>query len=227
MFWAFFAFNGASSRHHDCIFLVNKPNAYLCKIILIMEGSLRIIGYHTCRASGGWHYIFENAPFISQSNSNQWLTQGYYFWTDSDYWAQNWGETSIRGGHAILRCIIEIDKAYLLDLVGSVGDQIKFYELLETYHNKLKKADPNAETPTVHAVLCALRLKAQENKAYFPYVAIKAADQKYEKFFHFTDKKKEKVFLVTRQQLCVFENAHNYIIEKNPIYPSAFAQGTY
>lgn len=192
-----------------------------------MEGSLKIIGYHTCRASGGWSYIFENAPFISQNNSDQWLAEGYYFWTDSDYWARKWGETSITGGHAILKCTIEIGRASLLDLVGSVSDQIKFHELLEAYHNKLKKADPSAEIPTVHAVLCALRLKAQENKAYFPYVAIKAADLRHEKCFYFTDKKRESVHLITRQQLCLFEDAHNYIIEKTPIYPSAFAQGTY
>lgn len=47
-----------------------------------MENIITIKGYHTCKTEGGWSYIRGNAPFLSEPNNRQWLTQGYYFWTD-------------------------------------------------------------------------------------------------------------------------------------------------
>lgn len=48
---------------------------------------IEIIAFHTCEKNGQEY----SAPFLSKSN-NQWLTQDYYFWGDSDYFAKKWGE---------------------------------------------------------------------------------------------------------------------------------------
>lgn len=188
-----------------------------------MENVTKIIGYHTCKTNGGWNYIWNQAPFLSEPNKRQWLTQGYYFWTDSDYFAHKWGEHSIAGSnYAIVECMIGIERNLLLDLVGSLKDQIFFDKLLNLFHERLKKADPNARTPSVNAVLTFYRKKAETNNSIFPFVAIKSADKRSEISVNFTDNGKESMPLITRQQLCLFKGARNRIITKTPIYPDQF-----
>ncbi len=48
------------------------------------------VGYHNCRNEGGKEFLKSSVPFLSGDGDNQWLTQGYYFWTDSPYWAERW-----------------------------------------------------------------------------------------------------------------------------------------
>ena len=35
--------------------------------------------------------IFRNSPYECDTNDKQWLGVRYYFWTDSEYFAQKWG----------------------------------------------------------------------------------------------------------------------------------------
>lgn len=134
---------------------------------------IQITGYHTCKTEGGWSYIRENAPFISGSGSNQWLTQGYYFWTDSDHFARKWGEDSYNNEYAILECCIELDDNLLLDIVGSVKDKIYFRTILTKFRDKLKKNNQDKE-PTVQAVIAYWRKVSKKNNNIFPYLAVKA-----------------------------------------------------
>jgi len=188
-----------------------------------MENITKIIGYHTCKAKGEWGVIWANAPFVSESNKRQWLTQGYYFWTDSDHFAHKWGEKSIQGNYAIIQCTIEVGSNELLDLIGSLNDQIYFKELLDLFHNKLKKANPNAKSPTVNAIISFYRESAKSNKQIFPYIAIKAADKFSETTcVNFIDNKYEALPLLSRHQLCLFEVAAGCIKNRKPIYPEEF-----
>ena len=72
-----------------------------------------LIGFHACKAEGD--PIF---PFLSNDHDKTWLTQGYYFWTDSDTWAQFWGQKSVKSRRfVILKCRIELAEDECLDKV--------------------------------------------------------------------------------------------------------------
>ena len=186
---------------------------------------MNIQAYHSCRTSGGWHYIFKNAPFLSELNNRQWLTQGYYFWTDSEKFAHKWGKKSLKNDYVVIKCSIEIERHLLLDLVGSVEDQLFFQSMLKRFHKKLKEANPNAKAPTVNAILSFYRKNSENNKALFPYQAIKAQDNYYEDKLSFIGAGgNEQLALVTRQQLCLFESASHCIKHKEAIYPPQFIE---
>ncbi|MFZ2727024.1 MAG: hypothetical protein WAX77_12280 [Methylococcaceae bacterium] len=189
-----------------------------------MESIVRIKGYHTCKTDGGIHHIWKNAPFISEPNNRQWLTQGYYFWTDNCHFAHKWGENSIKGEYAIIECLIEIEKNLLLDLVGSVDDQLRFEELINIFKQRFIKTK-SPETPTVSEVLAFYRRQVERtnNKDIFPYKAIKAQDKYHKSEFAFIKNSKPSYLpLVTRQQLCLFDFAVDCIKNKNIIHPESF-----
>jgi len=94
---------------------------------------IEVIAFHACKQNGQEH----DAPFLSRSN-NQWLTQGYYFWTDSDYFAKKWSEDCYKARgykYCIMKFELSFEKNKLFDLVGNVDHKIKFYEMVK----KLKK----------------------------------------------------------------------------------------
>ena len=187
---------------------------------------VHILGYHTCKAEGGWSYIKSESPFLSGSGSNQWLTQGYYFWTDSDYFAHKWGKNSYNDDYAIVKCHMEIENSLVLDLVGSVESQIFFKKALDKYRARLNKANPNSkQEPTVQAVIAFLRKVSKQNSGVFPFAAIKAQDTstKYNiNTIPFTGGKEEMITNIQRQQLCLFECYSNLITKKEVIYPEEF-----
>lgn len=186
-----------------------------------MENMIKIKGYHTCKVDGGLGYIWKHAPFISKAdddekeNQRPWLTQGYYFWTDSVHFAHEWGERPPRNGkYAIVECLIEVEKSELLDLVGSVEDQLYFDKIATKYYHFLKEQNPNAVQPTVNVILTYYR-----KKGLLPYHAIKAQDGYSERKVTFIHNRKEFLPLVTRQQLCLFDFAVECIKHKQIIHP--------
>jgi hypothetical protein len=184
-------------------------------------------GFHTSSTDGGWSFIRENAPFLSGSGKNQWLTQGFYFWTDSYYFAHEWGKKSISGDYAITECILEIERPYLLDLVGSVEHQLYFKKLLTKYQIKLNKITDKPTEPTVQAVIEYYRrieANKQKQNGLFPFIAIKAQDNYTERNILFTNQRREKLPLVTRQQLCLFEKGYHCLKSKRIIYPPTFKE---
>ena len=184
-----------------------------------MESILKIQGYHTCRVDGGYEYILENAPFISEPNNRQWLTQGYYFWTDSDYFAHKWGKESIKGDYVIVECAIELEAMFLLDLVGSVKHQQHFEKLLNLFIEKFNKTDAK-DKPTVSEVIAFYRNQAKKNRQVFPYKAIKVQDTYQESKIMFVNNKFASLPLITRQQLCLFDC--DCVKRKNIIHPVPF-----
>lgn len=183
---------------------------------------VNIQGFHTCKAEGGATFIQKSAPFLSQSNNRQWLTQGYYFWTDSELYAHEWGKNSISGDYVIVKCHIALKKNQLLDLVGSVSDQQHFSKLLAKFHEKLKRDRPSAGLPTVNSVISFYRKMAESDKKIFPYYAIKTVDQCKKRSISYTNGGEELLFLVTRQQLCLFEFAKSCVKSSEIVHPEDF-----
>ena len=185
-----------------------------------------IIGYHTCKKNGGWSVIDARAPFLSGNGHGQWLTQGYYFWTDSDHYAKRWGDRNKKygGSYAIVKCKIEIDDDDFFDLVGSVKHQLYFRKELARHRERLKRAGRDPEDLTVSDTLRFLRAMQAKNDGYFPFVAIKAQDDPEGKTcFYITgdNEERERMPTLTRQQICLFELGHEYIVEKEIVYPDS------
>jgi hypothetical protein len=195
-------------------------------------GEVHIVGYHTCKRGTNPRYTKENAPFHSERNKNQWLTQGYYFWTDSPFFAKKWGNDHYREqDYAIARCLIKIDKELLLDLVGNVEHQEKFIMLYQRFKEYLERPevqqrmppDKRGKAPTVEAVIEMSRQKAQTNKRDFPYVAIKAQDWPGKlEMYSFGGAFGERMPALTRQQLCLFEEGKGCIQKTEFIHPPLF-----
>jgi len=188
-----------------------------------------ILGYHTCSTYGGWSYVKCESPFLSGSGENQWLTQGYYFWTDSDFFAHKWGKLSYSNNYAIVKCDIEIEKDLLLDLVGCVKSQRYFKKYLERFRAKLKTIDPTQE-PTVHAFIAFMRNLSKNNTGFFPFIAIKAEDSgnKYNTdTLSFIGGPEEMIISIQRQQLCLFESGLQLITRKEVTFPEKFTEGAH
>ncbi|QYJ83813.1 hypothetical protein [Shewanella aegiceratis] len=196
--------------------------------------NIQIKGFHTCKLDGGLDYVRQHAPFRSTESGAkplrwQWLSTGYYFWTDSTFFAHKWGNQSYNGHYAILECDIRICGQRLLDLVGNTGQQMLFSELMRLYQSKLERASEGRKSnPTVSTIIQHYREQALNNDGIFPFDAIKAQDTAYkaegsfeDKEIKFTPVSREKMFLVTRQQLCLFEHAAGNIVDKDIVHPVA------
>lgn len=176
---------------------------------------VQIVGFHTCAARGGKQYVKDNAPFLSDGQRSAWLTQGYYFWTDHNYFAKIWGRdcySKYSKKYAIVKCTISVEESLFLDLVGNTASQLYFQKIANIYISKLKKANSTTRV-TIESIIGYWREYAETvNIEVFPFVAIKIQDTKNLKPIHFTLSSDEKALLgVTRQQLCLFESGKSCI----------------
>lgn len=167
------------------------------------------IGFHACSQQGGYEGVVEGIPFFAPESEqrSQWLSPGYYFWTDSPTYAKDWKPQG--QGRAIGKFTIELniseDAEELLDLVGNVAHQESFCELVEMVIEALPAK--NAQNIMVNEVISYLR----QDQEIFPFIAIKAMDNRKPrnsnnpiqtvKFAHDTNLR---LPLVTPQQLCLF-----------------------
>ena len=195
-------------------------------------GEVQIVGYHTCSRNNGIPYIQSSAPFHSDSKRKQWLTDGYYFWTDSDHFAHKWGDASYNGHYAIMKCLIVMEKGLLLDLVGNVEDILYFDELKEKFNAYLAKPEVQSKLhpkfrgkpPTVSGTIDFWR-KQREKVAsngifpMFPYIAIKAHEPPPKSTMRFVENRPEVLLGLTRQQLCLFKEGYGCIRSKELVYP--------
>jgi len=170
------------------------------------------IGYHNCRDEGGYEYLRSNVPFLSGGGDNQWLTQGYYFWTDSPYWAEKWNRNKKTTISKFTIVFHEDDE--LLDLVGNTRQMFEFQTMRNRVANHLKVSD--AAKITVSQVISFFRKLEEQDKSVglFPYLAVKAQDNARTGLFKrmlFTKYRTEALCLVTRQQMCVFAHAKDRI----------------
>ncbi|WP_434528999.1 hypothetical protein [Vibrio sp. K4] len=189
----------------------------------------KITGFHTC-AHGKYEEVTPNIPFRSTDNDEeQWLSPGYYLWTDSPYYAERWKPREYRAGgakigHAPTRKVIgkfdiqlddDTTAREFLDLVGNTKDQEKFVAYKKKVLGLLRKSDK--DTIYVSQIISFLRnaVKRTENRDIFPYLAIKAMDGRFEERIRFVDEKYDKhnrmLSLITPQQICVFDEGKDRI----------------
>lgn len=181
------------------------------------------VGYHNCRDDGGYEHLRSSVPFLSGDGDNQWLTQGYYFWTDSLYWAQKWN-------HGKKVAISEFSISFshdeeLLDLVGNTEQIFEFQRMRDKVAGQLHLKD--VSKVTVSQVIAFLRKLERQPKTegIFPYLAIKAQDNAKVGFFRrmsFIAGRREDLCLATRQQMCVFAHARDAIAFKGFVSPDEY-----
>jgi len=169
---------------------------------------MSIVGYHTCRNAGSLV-----KPFLSKDHAKTWLTQGYYFWTDSPKNAHFWGKKSIKGEYAILKFDICLNADEYLDLVGNAYHIEYFEKLAQMFIEKHKE-----KTVTIRNILLYFKKQEEIENGAFPFLGIKASDSPKESY-KFVDEMKEKLFVLRKQQLCVFDKALSKISFSEKIYP--------
>lgn len=104
-----------------------------------MPYELELDLFHTCKDE---NLDCNPTPFKARANGKQWLGEGYYFWVESLFFAEKWGEQSPSYkscGYAILQYKLTIKRSDLLDLVGSPYDQQEFAEVFDDFkeiHNE-------------------------------------------------------------------------------------------
>lgn len=167
--------------------------------------NVHLTAYHTCHLQGSIKDIFEKSPYESQPSKPQWLGNGFYFWTDSDFFAHKWGKLSDKypKGYAITQYTIQIPQNILLDLVGNVQDQMLFREQILKYAKKFNVLAEDINKIPISKVLAHLRLLAKSDKSKFQYRAIKAVDysRKHTHSYPFLENGKERLVIPSRQQL--------------------------
>lgn len=165
--------------------------------------------FHTCHLQGSARDIFNNSPYKSDSRLEQWLGQGYYFWTDSDYFAKCWGEKADKypKGYAITSYILKISDELILDLVGNTRHQLKFKDQIIEYAYRMGielKDEQKALNIPISKVLDHLRGEAQRDSKLFKYSVIKVADKpKMSINSPFLEGHNEKLIIPTRQQIYI------------------------
>lgn len=176
--------------------------------------------YHTCEANGGPGIVAEHAPFLSQNNARQWLTQGYYFWIEDIHFAHVWGRQSINGDYAIVRSKVKFGDEDHLDLIGSPLHIRYFKSLISKYLEKMKAEFDERYEPTVHEVIAQYRKWAEKKPDLFPFKAISCCDDsKHLKRKFIKPNSEEMLALNERQQLCLFQGNRDLIHEKELVHP--------
>lgn len=145
-----------------------------------------ILCFHTCKNEGSKDFILERAPFHSNTTKPQWLGQGYYLWTDSDYYAHDWGRQRPRyGNYVITKFKLSVEESLFLDLVGSVVDQLYFLDLVKEYKKTLTEklkliTDPTKKQRFRNAINQPLTVSTviqhYRKERKFPFKVVKAQD---------------------------------------------------
>lgn len=163
-----------------------------------------IEGFHSCERRGTKDWIRKQIPFLSKPNE-QWLGQGYYFWTEHEYWALEWRPLR---KNVVSEFLIRMPKERLLDL-NSIKGQMWFLETMAEICKTL------GDVITVSEVLYYLLMINSEEpeEGYFPFWATRAKDMRSKTQVPFVKKdgqlSKEKLSLVERHQLCIYPQFKN------------------
>jgi hypothetical protein len=134
-------------------------------------------GYHTCQARGKPEEI--TGPFLAtydeQIKKYQYLGTGYYFWEDDIELARSWGKQHYKGRYYIFEAQLFIADNTLLDLLGDSSARKYILTLMKTFSNQSKIAG----RWTMGALIEFMRKEAPKGSEMFPYKAIRAADNSY------------------------------------------------
>lgn len=182
-----------------------------------------IVGFHTCREQGTKEELLAKVPFLSRS-SDQWLGQGYYFWTELDIWAKDWlGDAD----KVISQYRLALPRDNMLDLVGSLEDQYEFSLIVDQFKKgKLGRAyrERFDDAFNISSLIMWLR---EENvnkiKGIFPYWAVRAKDAAGKRRVPYRKRRPEELLLVERHQMCVYAEYKDKVIEFEKFtYPEHF-----
>ncbi|OTK49831.1 hypothetical protein [Acinetobacter baumannii] len=202
-----------------------------CDLRDIHQGTINLPHYAQSVLSGG------DATIDKNDEVYQWLTDGYYFWLNSDRYAMWWGEGILRSDYLVTRYEISLDREDVYDLLENPDDEDDFFFLVERYLKKYeesKKIGINEEMPepTVSTILHFFRTRHPE---IFPYLAITITDNWIaEPVFRYIGKHKtlkmtpksrtasDRYRPMGRPQICVFEDAKSFITSPQPIYPKQY-----
>ena len=192
-----------------------------------------ICGYHTCNDEGEYDEIRENIPFLSGNDDGQWLTQGYYFWTDSEKNARHWGKQNqisgrCKGGYVIAKFTIKLKKGELFDLVGNSEHEDFLQGVSKRLAGILSRGnDTKNKSITVNQIISYLREQAKHNIEVFPYIAIKSwhtRDADNGKPIPYSYKNKVYYPLGNVRQLCVFDKGRESIFFEEFIHPKKYME---
>ncbi|MDC5466465.1 hypothetical protein NRA61_12940 [Acinetobacter baumannii] len=185
--------------------------------------------------------LVEDNPRIDKDDEvHQWLTDGYYFWLNSERYATWWGESILQSDYLITRYDISLDREDVYDLIENPDDEDDFFFLIEAYlekyeESKRKGLSDHLPVPTVSTVLHFFRKKHPE---MFPYLAVTITDNwvaepvfkyitehKYLKMTPTSTSKSDNYRPMGRPQICIFKEAVNHISSSLPIYPRDYVDG--
>lgn len=192
-----------------------------------------LICFHTCSFTNESKEDLQRIiPFCSNTSKPQWLGQGYYFWTDSEHFAHQWGDVHYSSKYAINKFKITLSKENFFDLVGNVNHQLQFLEYKDNFHKLLdeiieqpasvkQKAERRQKIAKlkqngikVSVIFWALRKLRKIN-----YKVVKAYDiQPSVDNIEYIEK--EFISLPTRQQIVVYPEAKNIIEHVSWVHPS-------
>ncbi|MGP5347191.1 hypothetical protein ACTXLJ_11090 [Psychrobacter celer] len=188
--------------------------------------TVTIVCFHTCNNCGSKVHILNKAPFLSNSSKAEWLGTGYYFWTDSDYYAHEWGKIPPRNGeYVIISANVNVNYEDFLDLVGNVEHQLHFNELVTNYKNHLRylisTARGSSEKTNLETALKNLSVSSviqhYRKQRVFDYKVVKAQDmpkRTTKDLVYVQTGRGESLFYPTRQQLVVYQEAKSCISNK-------------
>lgn len=177
-----------------------------------------------------WEEVFEDSPHLAVTDNTaekwQWLSDGYYFWLNSDRFAHWWGKQWFKQ-YAITKYTIKIDRTQLLDLITNPDHIEYFYALLASYQEVYDQAvrDGEAQEMIEPSVCAALTYFREAFGDDFPYQAIMTVDDW--KDFKFTpgeirmapNSKDHEVFTgIQRAQICVFEKFKDTVLFRKTAY---------
>ncbi len=181
------------------------------------------IGQHTCSSDGGYKFVLENAPFLSQWKVSEfderqpYLGEGYYFWEYNMKQAIKWGDTWYYKGYFILEAQINTTPDNFLDLGGDVQKTGHFALM----RRKLIASKDIQETDTLGEVIEYLKKASLIKPDIFPYKIIKAQDYKFlnnRQRFLFRRKSQSFTYLEQTNIFCLLEKTEVILSNKRIAY---------
>ncbi|WP_122039341.1 hypothetical protein [Asaia bogorensis] len=141
-----------------------------------MTKIFEIEGFHTCLDSPNRSALAKQVPFLSHKN-DQWLGQGYYFWTEEPYWAHKWNPRPKYGHPSRQKIVCAFDitlpEEKFLDLLTLKGQ--RWIMTASMVLAEVLKRDAS-----VSEVFYYLLDKRRGNTAFFPYIAVRMRDNRSE-----------------------------------------------
>ena len=197
-----------------------------------MSYEMELKCYQTCKIeSEQWSTLFERFPHFAVNSADskniQWLSEGYYFWTDSCRNAHWWGSKRLKEPYCITEYFININSESLLDLSGNTEHMEYLYKLKDFFIDNYNKIYTNAEAPKPTISVLVEYFRKFYKDEMFGFSAIKIHHNFYDNGFepiYMTANSKEFFNGIPRIQLCVFNESVSCIKDKFPIYPNEYCE---